>query len=203
MAISRNKLFLALAALVIALSSGCAANFKVVDPKVAEPVSKKALVVFLRPKRMENFTGGGAAPAKLYDGDSFVGELQTKQQLAYQANPGKHLFMVANGNADFLSAELAAGKTYYVVVEPLPNAASILLGSQNMGFTLRPQNGQIKPEEIQEWFKVMIQVTPNENGFKAAEKWDDKRKKLKEKYYAKWEQKPENDRPFLRASSGQ
>lgn len=196
----RNAIPVALA-FVLLLMSGCASTVKVVNPKVSEPDKGKALVLFMRPKRMENFMGGGAI-AKLYDGDTYLGELPVKTQMAYQANPGKHLFMVANGNADFLEANLKAGKTYYIVVEPVPTAAAILLSSNNMGFTMRPQNGQIDQAGLDKWFKVMRQVEPTEAGFKAAKKWDARRKKLKDAYYAKWTSKPKDKRPYLQADSG-
>lgn len=77
----------------------------------------KATVVFLRPSNY-----GGAIQASVYDAtkptSDFIGIVSGNTRVAYQAEPGKHLFMVVGENADFVNATLDAGKTYYVLVSP-------------------------------------------------------------------------------------
>ena len=47
-----------------------------------------------------------------------VGILTIGQKLAYRVPPGRHEFMLQNrGSTDFLEANVAAGKTYYVVLQ--------------------------------------------------------------------------------------
>lgn len=81
------------------------------------PEEGKALVIFLR----STFVGS-AISASVYDAPDgetkFIGIIQNKQRVAYQAEPGQHRFMVIAENADFVDATLDAGKTYYVLVSP-------------------------------------------------------------------------------------
>lgn len=81
------------------------------------PAAGKAMVVFLRAA-----SRGGAVQSSVYDtGDSadrFIGIVSTKSKIAWQADPGDHLFMVIGENADFMIAHLEAGKTYYALVSP-------------------------------------------------------------------------------------
>jgi hypothetical protein len=82
-----------------------------------KPQDGKAMVVFLRPSFV-----GGAIASTVYDApdgeDTFLGSVAHKEKLAYQAEPGHHRFMVIAENADFLDADLEAGKTYYVLIKP-------------------------------------------------------------------------------------
>lgn len=189
-----NTLRLLLLTLAVSTFSGCAKPvFTVVKPKVSEAAEGKALVFFMRPRRFEMFTGGGNQHAVIYDGDKYVGQLPAKYQLAYQAKPGKHNFMVMGGSADFLDANLKAGKKYYIVIEPRP-------GFTGLSFSMRPQNGQIDQEKLDAWHKVMPQVEPNELGHSTAEKNEARRKKLKDDKYTQWLQK--EDRPTLKAAAG-
>lgn len=97
---------------------GCMSSMMVKQPGAAPtPGTGKALVVFMRPSSF-----GGAIQASVYEtrgtGNEFIGIVSSKTKLAYQASPGKHLFMVVGENADFMNANLDAGKTYYVLVSP-------------------------------------------------------------------------------------
>lgn len=87
------------------------------DNQQPVPEEGKALVVFMRASFV-----GSAISASVYDApDSdtqFIGVVQNKQKIAYQATPGPHRFMVIAENADFMDANLEAGKTYYVLVSP-------------------------------------------------------------------------------------
>ena len=107
-----------LAMLVLTLTA-CAIQTRemtaVSGPKVTKPAPGKALVVFMRPSLF-----GGTIQATLYDGKKYIGTISSQTQIAYQARPGKHLFMVVAENADFLRATLRRGKTYYVIVTPRP-----------------------------------------------------------------------------------
>ncbi|KGI76615.1 hypothetical protein LF63_0114965 [Oleiagrimonas soli] len=107
------------AALTVAwMLSGCMSSLMTKTPGAAPtPAPGKALVVFMRPSSF-----GGAIQSSVYDtgkqGDDFIGIVSAKTKLAYQADPGTHLFMVVAENGDFMNATLDAGKTYYVLVAP-------------------------------------------------------------------------------------
>jgi len=102
------------------LIAGCVATSKDMVRSTAtshQPEPGKALVVFMRPSRY-----GGAIQSSVYDtssaSDTFIGIVSSGTKVAYQADPGHHLFMVQGENADFMNADLDAGKTYYVLVSP-------------------------------------------------------------------------------------
>lgn len=81
------------------------------------PAEGKALVVFFRASGY-----GGAIASSVYDapdaGTTFLGIVRYKDKVAVQMEPGQHRFMVIAENADFVDADLVAGKTYYVLISP-------------------------------------------------------------------------------------
>lgn len=119
-----KRLFLAaVAACTFVLLNGCVAtSTQMVKTDVSPtPQEGKALVIFMRPSMF-----GAAIQSSIYDthGESneFIGIVSAKTKVAYQAAPGNHLFMVIGENADFMNADLQAGKTYYVLVRTRPGA---------------------------------------------------------------------------------
>ena len=72
--------------------------------------NNKATVVFIRHQR--GF--GGTHDVAVYDGDMLIGILSKSGYFTYEANPGEHLFASYSAKLDFLKANIAAGKTYYV-----------------------------------------------------------------------------------------
>ncbi|MGN6739133.1 hypothetical protein [Dyella sp.] len=129
------------------------------------PAPGKALVVFMRPSSL-----GGAIQSSVYDtaekGDTFIGIVSTKTKIAYQADPGDHLFMVVAENADFMTAHLDAGKTYYTLVSPR-------MGVWKARFSLLPIHNRadakysMQSKDFREWMAQTdwVTVTP------AAQQW--------------------------------
>lgn len=117
--IMRKTIALLAALFVLAALSGCAATSPYMTKAsiTPQPSSDKALVIFMRPSRY-----GGGIQASVYDtrgaSNEFIGIVSAKTKVAYQASPGTHLFMVVGENADFMNADLEAGKTYHVLVSP-------------------------------------------------------------------------------------
>ncbi len=104
--------------LLLAGLAGCHSSMMVrTDGAAPVPAPGKALIVFLRPSSF-----GGAVQSSVYDtradADAFIGIVSAKTSVAYEAQPGDHLFMVIAENADFMIAHLDAGKTYYALVRP-------------------------------------------------------------------------------------
>jgi hypothetical protein len=110
--------FLAALSVLVTLG-GCVATspYMTKTSITPQPSADKALVIFMRPSRY-----GGGIQASVYDtrgaSNEFIGIVSAKTKIAYQAGPGTHLFMVVGENADFMNANLEAGKTYYVLVSP-------------------------------------------------------------------------------------
>jgi hypothetical protein len=155
-----------LAILLLAGLTGCQSSLMVKSGGSAPtPQPGKALVVFMRPSSL-----GGAIQSSVYDthekGDKFIGIVSSKAKIAYQAEPGEHLFMVIAENADFMVAHLDAGKTYYALVSPR-------MGVWKARFSLLPIHNQagakysMQSSDFREWMDktAWVNVTP------AAEAW--------------------------------
>jgi hypothetical protein len=120
--------------------SGCASSLMkpAENQKLAVPTAQSSRIIFLRPSSM-----GGAIQAELFDvtsGDpTFIGVSSTGTKVAYDTMPGTHRLMVVSEAADFLEANLAAGKTYYAVVTPR-------MGAWKARFSLWPIKADAKAE---------------------------------------------------------
>jgi hypothetical protein len=77
----------------------------------------QAQIVFMRSSLV-----GQEINASLYeitDNDiKFIGIISTETKIPYATTSGKHVFMVVSEEADFMEAEVDAGKTYYSIITP-------------------------------------------------------------------------------------
>jgi len=161
------------------------------NPPAAPP--GKATIVFMRPSTL-----GYAIASSVYElkpgGDVFVGIVPAKRKLAYVADPGPTRFMVVSEAADFMAAELEAGKTYYALVTPR-------VGVWKARFSLRPLTAEeLRGTQFTDWDGECrwIDNTPGSHRW-AKEHWEDIQSK-KTEYLQKWE--PRTDKSILRASDG-
>lgn len=99
---------------------GCASErmMSVTQPvALSQPQPDKATVVFLRTSML-----GAAIQSSVFDvtdGDpKLIGIVSSSKKVAHLSPPGRHRFMSVGENADFLDADLDAGKTYHVRVSP-------------------------------------------------------------------------------------
>jgi len=105
--------------IVLALSLGlvgCASSSQYMvktDAPTAGPPPDKALVYVLRPSGM-----GFAINFQIWDRDQFVGLSQAKSYFAHLCAPGKHLFIGIAENKVAVEADLAPGKSYYILTGP-------------------------------------------------------------------------------------
>ncbi len=147
-----KRLLLVLVCLVVLPLTGCVTTTEYMTRSPISsptPESGKALVVFMRPSRY-----GGAIQASVYEAttpeNKFIGIVSSKTKIAYQADPGKHLFMVIAENADFVNATLDAGKTYYILVSPR-------MGMWKARFSLLPIHDDpaaaysLRSDDFREW----------------------------------------------------
>ena len=169
------------------------------DPK---PAPGKALLVIVRPSAM-----GGAIASSLYDAPDgnteFIGILGSHDKLAYQAEPGKHRFMVIGENADFMDADLEAGKVYYAVVRARP-------GMWKARFSLLPIHAKssdkynLESTDFKDWVKNSgwIEQDSTAQAWFTEGKSDIEEKKAD--YLKKWNVMAPNDRAelYLRAEDG-
>ncbi|WP_153448946.1 putative periplasmic lipoprotein [Vibrio algicola] len=107
--------------LISLLIVGCASNPMDVttESKVQEAAPNEAQIVFMRDSLL-----GAAISSSLFDITNpnndpvFVGILNNNTKVIYKTEPGPHLFMVIGESADFMSANIIKGKTYYSLVTP-------------------------------------------------------------------------------------
>lgn len=195
MTIVRRKTFISAVFLVLAglgLSS-CASTHMtdaVEPPFVSAPRSDQATMVFLRPSGF-----GFAIQSTVYDITSeppaLVGIVSSGKKIAITAPPGQRRFMVVSEAADFMDAELVAGKIYYALVTPR-------MGMWRARFSLRPMSAT-SPElagylNETNW----VDNTPASNEWSRANMASVQAKKSE--YLVEWLQKA--DKPVLRASDG-
>ncbi|VAW90919.1 hypothetical protein MNBD_GAMMA23-1546 [hydrothermal vent metagenome] len=174
---------------------GCASvspHLSAVPPaqKSVTPAKGKALVIFMRPSNY-----GGAIQATVYDDTKYIATVSAGTHVAYQAEPGKHTFMVVSEAADFMGADLKAGKTYYALVQAR-------MGLWRARFSLEPVNLNVTTTQIAEWLNDTQRMEPNAGGtqWAAANQGDINEKKTA--YMQKWMSKEASERPMLMMNSG-
>jgi hypothetical protein len=93
---------------------GCAGSSKymVKSTPIAGPSPDKAIVYFMRPSGF-----GFAINFQIWDSDRFIGLSQAKSYFAYECDPGRHLFIGIAENKRGVEADLAAGRSYYVITQ--------------------------------------------------------------------------------------
>ena len=190
---------------LIPIISACATGRYTVPAESAEyPVrDDKALVVFMRASYV-----GGAITSALFDvsqeKEQLIAIVGPGEKLAHYVDPGKHQFMVVSEAADFMDAELEAGKIYYAIITPR-------MGMWRARFSLHPfkkvaaePEFQLDSPELVQWLADCTYVSPNPTGDTwAAENADSIRQKRQE-YLVKWNAKPANDKEWrtLRPQDG-
>lgn len=179
---------------LLGVVAGCATSPHLVEVSNPEeymaPESGKALVVFMRPSSF-----GGAIQATLYDGMDYFATISAQTRVAYQAEPGEHLFMVIGESADFMAAELLPEKTYYALVTPR-------MGVWKARFSLKPINDGFPDEDFQDYLESTRLMRVNPEGEQWAEENRQSIVQKHDEYLAKWNSKPEAEKPMLYPTSG-
>lgn len=81
--------------------------------ELKKPSEGKSIVYFTRISSL-----GFLINFKYFDGEKYLGKFNHGKFLAYECDPGKHLFWSKSENIDYLEAELEAGKIYIIDSEP-------------------------------------------------------------------------------------
>ena len=196
----RHPLFLLTLLFVVGLLAGCTGpqkKMEVVTPDriPARPESGKAMVVFMRPSSMgygfqsSVFEVRGNQPV-------LAGILAQKEKMAYQLDPGEHLFMVIAESADFMSAELEAGRVYHALVTPR-------MGAWRARFSLRPIHApMLDSREFEAWDSACQWVVKLPESDQWARDNMPSIRSKQTRYYQKWMTKPESQRPRLLKEDG-
>jgi|AntDeeMinimDraft_5_1070356.scaffolds.fasta_scaffold23978_1 hypothetical protein len=96
--------------LLVIFSLICSVSY---SQEVRKPSEGKALVYFTRVGAT-----GFLINFKYFDGEKYLGKFNYGKFLAYETDPGKHLFWAKSENIDYIEAELEAGKIYIIDSEP-------------------------------------------------------------------------------------
>ncbi len=78
-----------------------------------KPSEGKSMVYFTRVDEL-----GFLINFKYFDGENYLGKFNYGKYLAYECEPGKHLFWSKSENTDFIEADLEAGKIYIIDSQP-------------------------------------------------------------------------------------
>ena len=157
--------------------------------------ANQATIIFMRPSLL-----GTAERAAVFDVTSpenkFVGIVWTRTKVAYRTAPGKSMFMLVGETADFLQADLEAGKTYYAQV-----TLKLSFSKNKIGFSAVDYN-ELDTEEFEDGEALceLVENTPEAFAW-ARENMADVKKKRAE-YLPKWHKKPAVDKAVLNPEDG-
>ena len=175
------------------LLAGCASNpmAPVADQTVPAAASDTAQVVFMR----DAYTGK-AIVSSLYDvtdgKTQFIGVMANGTKIAYPTTPGKHTFMVVSEAADFMEADLVAGKTYYALVTPR-------MGLWKARFSLWPISNEadaahsLKSKNFKGWVEDTDLVTNSPKSLAWYERVKASVEKKRAEYWPVWQEKSAAD----------
>jgi hypothetical protein len=187
------KLVFVLAALLFFGCAGSVKNMRQIPDEHAAyaPDPDQALIVFMRPSGF-----AAAIQSSVFelidDYPNLIGIVAAKKKVAYNLGPGEHLFMVIGESADFMKADILAGKTYYVLITPR-------MGAWKARFSLKPiHKNEPDADKLAEWAQECHWVEKTN----ASDQWADSNmpsiQSKKVKYMETWLQRPEHERPALR-----
>lgn len=179
---------------------GCAGKVKNMQPASANsiktvPDKGKSMVVFLRPSTMG--FGVQSSVFEMKDTKPYLaGIVAAKKKVAYQLEPGKHLFMVVGESGDFMSANLKPNKTYYALVTPR-------MGAWKARFSLKPiHSGELNSPQFQKWLNSCEWVKKSPASISWANSNSDSIRSKYAGYYGKWMSKDSSKRPKLLPQDG-
>jgi hypothetical protein len=191
------KFVFVLAALLLFGCAGSVKNMREIPDERANyaPDPDRALIVFMRPSSF-GFAIQSSVFELVDDNPELIGIVAAKKKVAYNLGPGEHLFMVIGESADFMKADIQAGKRYYVLVTPR-------MGMWKARFSLKPiHKDELDPEKLAEWEKECHWVEKTYE----SDQWADSNmhsiQSKKVKYMETWRQRPEPERPTLHAEDG-
>lgn len=173
------------------LFSGCASNL--MKPSASEtvqsPDSDKATIVFMRTSFVASALG--VEMFEVVDGElEFIGALPTGNKIAHQTMPGKKVYMAYGTAADFMIADVRAGKTYYSIVRPNWGTG---------GFAPTPirkssTDYNMKSTDFADWVKsTKLQELKKDEAVQWFKKNKEKYEEIYAKYWARFQNKNQNE----------
>ncbi|HUO96118.1 MAG TPA: hypothetical protein VMT92_07785 [Steroidobacteraceae bacterium] len=159
------------------------------------PPEGRALISFMRPAFL-----GGAVASTLFeivdDKPVLIGILRMKERVNFAPTPGTHLFMVIGETAEFMTAEVTAGKTYYALVDPH-------MGMWKARFSLKPIHAaDVGGPQFTKWLNAAKLTLKSANDDKWAVDNAASVAEKQSKYLPEWKSKPAAEKLALLASDG-
>jgi hypothetical protein len=159
------------------------------------PSADDVVVVFLRPSGMASDFQASLFELTDAETETLVGILPAKKKLVYRTTPGSHRFMILGGNAEFMDADLQAGKVYHALAMPGP-------GVGKAWFALRPVHAADRGE-LSGWSAETSWVETTDGSFRWAEDNAPSIKAKRAKYFPTWTQRTPAQRDALASGDGQ
>jgi len=161
----------------------------------------KALVIVMRPSSY-----GAAISSVVFDAtgerNDLIAVLGPKEKVAYYSDAGERLFMVIAENADFMEANLEAGRTYYAIVTPR-------MGVWKARFSLHPFKAdhaehefRLDSPQLRKWLKACHYVLPNRDAEEYGRKSAGDIATRRAEFAGKWAEMLEKDKQWRRLSPG-
>lgn len=186
--------------LLMTVLTGCAGKVKNMSPVSPDevktrPDAGKSLVIFMRPSTL-----GFAIQSSVFEvkGEDVIltGIVAAKKKVAYEVEPGEHLFMVVGESADFMSANLEENKVYYALVTPR-------MGMWKARFSLQPvHSNELSSSQFEEWFNDCEWVKNSADSEEWARSNLNSIQQKRKAYYEKWIGKEPGDKPCLLSEDG-
>lgn len=158
----------------------------------AAPAPGKALIVFMRAGRYAWMVEG-----EVWHGERFIGLMGARSKIAWPVDPGQHHFMVTSEVADFMVADVEAGKTYYVLVKARPGGAMAR-------FSFRPllADDLANDPRVDTWFAACKWMAPSRYGEIWADVSASRVAELRDADWQRWLDKPDEGRERLSPGDG-
>lgn len=187
---------LAFMVLVFCLAlAGCAGtikNMKEIENTdfVVIPEPGKSAIVFMRPE-----TSGFAVQASVFEIEGhlpkLVGIVAAETKVAYQIDPGQHIFMAIAESAEFMSADLLPNKVYYALVTPR-------MGIWKARFSLDPvHEDQLDKSDFDDWYEDCRWVEKNAESLNWAQNNMPSIRAKQDEYYPEWLQLDKSEKQHL------
>jgi len=150
-----------------------------------------ATIVFMRSSLV-----GAAIKTSIYEVTNeetiFIGIMKNKTKINHKTSSGKHTFMVVSEAADFMEADVVAGKTYYSMITPRPGAWKArfsMIPVKNDGTT----DFNTSSKKFEKWKKKTKVVSEDDKSKAWYQDHKDSVEEKRAKYWDKWIQKSAED----------
>ncbi len=158
--------------------------------ELKKPSEGKAMVYFTRMDAV-----GFLINFKYFDGEKYLGKFNYGKYLAYECEPGKHVFWSKSENSDFVEADLEPNKIY--ILDSQPQMGAFKAGVKLVPFNNDPASYKNEKKYNRIKTRMLESITSGKSYFisaedikEAAKDEEDLIKKIMEKYNNK---KSENE----------